>query len=127
MRSVPDGTVTSTSSTTTVTSAIGVTVGGRDPFKGTRTARVREEVLGELAEGALRRRGREVAQRAQGLAADLLADRLQHRKVTLAAGAGLEALQDLVLPHGPLSAGHALAAGLVAEEAREALQRVDDA
>src|SRR5262245_26017848 len=66
------------------------------------------------------RRRREVAERAQHLAADLPRQRQQEVDVADVALAGLDPQQHLVQPHRALAARRALAAALVAEELEHA-------
>src|SRR5438132_7728448 len=94
---------------------------------GTASVDMREEVLGKFLQRALWRCGGEVAERAEGLAADLLAHGLEQGDVARATAALRETCEEHVLPHRPLPAGDALATRLVAEEAREPFKRLDDA
>src|ERR671914_1536440 len=77
------------------------------------------DLVGKTLDQGLDRTDRRVAQGAQRLAADVLADGEQELRVALAPLAVLEALEHQLHPVRPLPAGRALAARLVVEELRE--------
>eukprot|EP00227_Mantoniella_beaufortii_P011202 CAMPEP_0197590548 /NCGR_PEP_ID=MMETSP1326-20131121/11475_1 /TAXON_ID=1155430 /ORGANISM="Genus nov. species nov., Strain RCC2288" /LENGTH=441 /DNA_ID=CAMNT_0043155651 /DNA_START=195 /DNA_END=1517 /DNA_ORIENTATION=- len=78
------------------------------------------ELGAEVADEALHGPGRGVAQRADGVALDLLGELLQHVDLLQPRVALLHALHDGVQPPRALTAGRALAAGLVLVEVGEA-------
>lgn len=70
--------------------------------------------------------GEGLAESADGVALDLLGELLHHVDLTLAGGAFLEAVHDLLSPLGALATGSALAAGLVVVELAETGDGADD-
>ena len=86
---------------------------------GTSLIDVGELVAEVLERGAQAHRGA-VAQRAEGLAEDAVAERFELVEVARRAVAGLDPAHDLDHPVEPFAAGGALAAGLVVEELDDA-------
>src|SRR3954447_11837004 len=86
-----------------------------------------DELVPEELDARDDRAGRAVAQGAERTTEDVVAGVEQRLDVLLGADAGLQPLQDLDHPVGPLAARGALAAGLVRVELREPQARLDHA
>lgn len=84
------------------------------------------QLRSEVADETLDRPGESLAKSADGVALDLLRELLEHVDLALARIALFQTLHDLVGPLAALSAGGALAAGLVLVKGRQAGDGTDD-
>src|SRR5512138_1973700 len=85
------------------------------------------ELFAKMFEEALHRHRRSVAERADGVAADVARHAVQQVKILLPALAVLDAVDDAVHPAGTFTAWRALAARFLEIEIRQALQRAHHA